>query len=350
MRTLLLFVACIGFVQAQGSGVTDTVKYRDRTKDGLETIKLGELKESAAGIVITSGGKAITISPADVISVQYGKLVGVEDRVRMEMPSWETKGGSHARDNYAKVLQDLENGDERTRRFLEYKVASWSARVADTKTGKEFASEAASAVEKLLLVSRAYPQSWEQWPAARTAARLQMELGKPVEAAATLSALAKSPNLPAEFKHEAKLGEIDVLYRSGSSAAGPTIDALAKASDLTPVQKERLAIYRAAVQGADYKSDATRVDAAAKAIRERINAAGDTSTKATAHNALGELFLQARRPRDAMWEFLWVEAVHNTDREELLKALTRLGEIFEQQGDSERAATYREKVLRVKAL
>lgn len=350
MRTLLLFVAFTGLVLAQGSGVSDTVKYRDRTKDGLETIKLGEVKESAAGIVITSGGKAIAISPVDVISVQYGKLVGVEDRVRMEMLTWETKGGNYARDNYAKVLQDAVNADERTRRFLEYKVASWSARVADSRSGKEFRAEAPAAVEKLLLVARAYPQSWEQWPAARTAARLQMELGKPVEAAATLSALAKSPNLPSELKHEAKLAEIDVLYRSGSSATGPTIDALAKAADLTTAQQERLAILRAAVQGADYKNDPARVDAAAKAIRERINAASDTSTKATAHNALGELYLQARKPRDAMWEFLWVEAVHNTDREELLKALTRLGEIFEQQGETERAAIYRDKVLRAKAL
>ncbi len=58
----------------------------------------------------------------------------------------------------------------------------------------------------------------------------------------------------------------------------------------------------------------------------------------------------ANLPRDARWQFLWVEAVYNQDHEEVVKALARLVEVFEKLGDKEHASQYREKLLKAKGL
>jgi hypothetical protein len=71
--------------------------------------------------------------------------------------------------------------------------------------------------------------------------------------------------------------------------------------------------------------------------------------RGAARNALGEYYLMHDRPRDAMWEFLWVETVWNQDRDETVKAVRRLTEVFDKLGDKERSDAYREKLPRVKA-
>jgi hypothetical protein len=336
---------------AQPGGVVDTVRYR--TKEGGEKSSLGELKETAAGLVLTANGKTVaTIPPQDVIAVYYGRLDGVDDKDRLEMPTWDSKGGPDAKKNYEAVLKKIGGGtaNERTKRFLEFKVAMWTARNADAKSGDEFKTEAAAAVDKLTTVARSY-KSWEVWPAARTAARLQAELGEFDKAAATLTTLAKLDGLPADLKGEARLAEVDVLLRSGNASnAATAVGNLTKdMAGLTAGQKDRVAIYQAAVKGAQDRADPAKVAAAAKAIRELADKSTDPAAKASAHNVMGELFFISKMPRDAMWEYLWVEAVYNHDRDEVVKALTRLAELFDAQGEKERAAVYREKLQKAKA-
>jgi hypothetical protein len=348
---LIVGFAPLAFAQP-GGPANDTIKFHDRTRDGAETIKIGEIKETPAGIVVTSTGKSVTISPADVIAIYYGKMTGVDDKTRQELPNWDAKGGPEALAKYADLYKAASNAgaDDRTKRFLEFKVAMWSAKIADGKTGDEFKAEAAAAIDKLNTVARAYSKSWEVWPVSRTAARLQGELGKYNAAAATLANLAKAEGVPAELRNEAKIAEVDALFRSGSAlTAASAIETLAKAAGaLNDSQKERLAIYQAAVKGAQEKTDPARVQAAAKEVRELIGKTNDPLILAAAHNALGELFLMANLPRDAQWEFLWVDTVYNHDREENLKALSRLCELFAKQGDKEHESQYREKLLKAK--
>ena len=166
----ILVAGLVPLYAQPGSGASDTVKYRDRSKDNAEVTKIGEVKETAAGVVVMSGGKAITISPADIIAVYYGTLAGVEDRTRQELPALDTKGGPEARAKYTELLADVSakgTSNERTKRFLEFKQAMWHARIADTKSGDEFRSEANAAVTNLLSVARSYSKSWEVWPTSR---------------------------------------------------------------------------------------------------------------------------------------------------------------------------------------
>ncbi len=350
--TSLLLLAGTLPLHAQLGGGSDTVKYLDRAKGNEEITKLGEVKETAAGATITSSGKSITISPADIVAVYYGTLVGVDDRERQSLPSLDEKGGIEAKKKYDELLQKASassSPNERTRRFLEFKSAMLAASIADTRTGDEFRTEATAAIAQLLNVARSYNKSWEVWPASRTAARLQAELGNFKEAAQTLSTLAKVEGLPPTLQNNAKLAEVDVLLRTGSPlAAEPVIDAAAKITTLSAVQKQRLAVYQALLNGAKERTDPAKVQAAAKIVHEQIDKMTDPLAKATAHNALGKLFMMADQPRDAMWEFLWVEAVYNSDADEVAKALDRLAELFEKQGDKDRAAIYREKFQKAK--
>ncbi|CAN5604168.1 hypothetical protein BH11PLA2_BH11PLA2_06140 [soil metagenome] len=347
-----LTVTLLALAQAQPGGLSDTVKYR--TKDGAEKTSFGELKETPAGIVITSNGKTVaTIAPHDVIAVYYGKMAGVDGQVRQELPQWDAKGGLEARNKYADLLKTASGAgaDERTKRFLEFRVAVLSAKVADTKTGEEFKTEAAAAIDKLTTVARSYTKSWEAYPAARHAARLQAEIGKYSDAATTLATVAKIDGLPPELKGEAKLGEVDALFRSGSAlSAAPAIEELGKsAATLTNAQKDRLNVFQAALKGAQDKTEPAKVNAAAVAVRTLVDKMTDPVARAGAHNTLGELFFMANMTRDAMWEYLWVEAVYNQDKEEVIKALDRLATIFEKLGEKDRAAVYREKLLKAKA-
>jgi hypothetical protein len=63
---------------------------------------------------------------------------------------------------------------------------------------------------------------------------------------------------------------------------------------------------------------------------------------------VGELHLAGGKPREAMWAFLWVETVYSQDRDDVLKALCRLVEVFKAQADDDRARVYREKIRRLR--
>ena len=65
--------------------------------------------------------------------------------------------------------------------------------------------------------------------------------------------------------------------------------------------------------------------------------------RAAGHGMIGELYFAADKPRDAMWHYLWVEVVYNQDRDEVVKAVARLSDVFRKQGDEDRARSYREK-------
>jgi hypothetical protein len=75
----------------------------------------------------------------------------------------------------------------------------------------------------------------------------------------------------------------------------------------------------------------------------------DPTVHATGFALRGELYLAAGKPRDAMWEFLWVETVMNQDRDEVFKALVRLADIFEAEPNEEKGRFYRDKIKRFRA-
>jgi len=108
--------------------------------------------------------------------------------------------------------------------------------------------------------------------------------------------------------------------------------------------KDRLNVYQLAVKFGDNPNPADGV----AAIEAEIAKTKDPAVRAAAYGMLGELYLAADKPREAMWQFLWVEVVYNQDRDEVIKALARLADTFRIQGDDDRAKSYREKARRLR--
>jgi hypothetical protein len=351
-----------GLAAAQSGGndtlrarFTETKKEKVKGKDVEETrtivdTRTGEVKDAPGGITFTdSSGKTIAISARDIVFVYYGKLAGVDDNTRRELPNIDNEGGQKALDFYVKLQKDtLTASDERTRRFLESRIAYWTARQTDVLAGDEFKKAAPAAIDKLVNFARSYPKAWESWGAMLMAARMQTELGKHNDAASTFVALGRTEGLAADLRNDAKLGELEANLRSGAALLNNA--AAVKLDNPNESQKERFEIVQLALAAQKNRSDSAKLKADAKALADRIELCKEPANRAAGHNLLGEVYLQAKLPAEARWQFLWVEAVDNGDRDELVKALGRLAEVFETLGDKDRSALYRDKFLKAKSL
>ena len=164
------------------------------------------------------------------------------------------------------------------------------------------------------------------------------------EAARTWGKVAKTADLAADLKQEAVIQEIDTKIRARQLAdAKGLLDEAMKTAPAGAV-KDRLNILQLAQKFGDNPNPAEGV----AAIEAEIAKTKDPLVRATGYGILGELYLAAEKPRDAMWQFLWVEVVYNQDRDEVIKTLARLSDTFRIQGDEDRARQYREKARRLR--
>jgi hypothetical protein len=339
-------------VIGQGAGTTDTLRFRNPKKDYAEERATGVATESVGSIKLVAGGKTVVEVPsANVISLEYGSLPGLEKAI-LELRTAENQGVStKSRDLYiAEVKKNP--ADPKTKRFLEYREAVWSIKVVDAKTGDAFKAEATPLVPKLKGFIQDYSKknAWEVWPISRSTARLQAEMGNYADAASTYAFLSKLDNLPPDLKLEARIHEVEQLFASGNVLNSSTaIEEVGKMPAAGPL-KEKVTILQIAIKTIADKKLKTKPEAAVKAIEEIIAKSTDYSVRAMGHNTLGELYIQHDLLRDAMWEFLRVEVVENVDKDEVVRAVFRLGELYQKQGDDTRAKAYREKLPQVKGV
>ena len=347
---LVLAATVLGSVGHAQPGVPDKVIVRDK-KANKERTEDGELKVTAAQYEILAPGskKPIPVNMADIVRVVPGdaSLPGL-DRDKEVRPADLLEGNrefAKALLTYQDVRKRLAAPQEKTRKFLDFKIATLTARVADETPyedgWKGRAEEAVGLLTKYLIAN---PSGWELWPAASTLARLQTELGQLPEAAATWAKLAaRDDSVPVLMRQEALLREIDCYVRAGSSDAAGKIEKFKP--DPGPIA-DRLKLYQIA---AKKLGDGDHLGGVSEIEAEVAKADKNPAVRATGYSLIGELYLAAKKPREAMWALLWVEVVYNQDRDEVLKALTRLVTVFEAQGDEERAKAYREKLRRYRA-
>jgi hypothetical protein len=174
-----------------------------------------------------------------------------------------------------------------------------------------------------------------------------MELGDFAKAAVLLGELAGVPDLPRDLKYDARLAEAAALIRAGQAAkAEGELSQLAADKDL-PVGplKDRATVLQAAARAQGKRT----ADEAAK-LRSAVDAVKDPSAKAVGYNFLGDAYLALGNPREAMWSYLWVDAVFNQDVDERVLAVGKLPEVFERLGGAEKdkAAQFRERLPRVR--
>jgi hypothetical protein len=351
IRGLIMFGMLTGVVASTSLGqtITDKVVVRDQ-KDGSAKTYNGQYKVSPAGFQIFTGEKfdkvTATINPDDIISINIGDLPGVERGIILGLNAKEEKKDyAAAYTGYLDLAKKSTTIPERSKRYLQFKVAYLNNKIADeldaTKGWKEKAEAAVKVWSDFL---QEYRSGWELWPAVRNCTRLQIELGKYEDASRVWGRLAKNPELPPDAKLEAAIQEIDLQIRSKNPATYSA--ALTAATELLKTaagaKKDRLVIYQIAAKAAGSGKPLDGINQ----IKAEMDKTKDPAVHATGFSMMGELYLAdgKKSSRDAMWMFLWVETVVNQDKDEVLKAISRLAEMFTAQMDEDQMRKYREKL------
>lgn len=346
---ILLFDAAL----AQPTGTLDKVVVRDAKKEGATKTYEGTLVLDKTGLRILGGEKLdkliLTLDPGDIVKFTPGDLPGVDRGAILAQLSSEEKKTKKdyeaARLGYADLLKKAASAPERSKRYLEYKLALMASRVADeTPDDDGWAAQAEAAIKVWDSFLAQYRTGWESWFGTRTYTRLLLEANKYDRVAAAWAALGKAGELPPNLAAEAALHEIDALIRSKSARQAETAARSLGKDALPGANRDKLAIYESAAKAIANGDPLS----ALKDIEDRIAATRDPGVRAVGYAMRGELYLAAKKLREAMWEYLWVETVYNADKDEVYKALVRLVEIFKGQGDEDRAKAYREKIRRLR--
>jgi hypothetical protein len=344
----LLLDSALGLQQ----GATDKIVVRE--KNGSTKNYDGTLKAVEAGYqILSSDGKAMaTVSPVDIVKVIPGDLVGADRPSLLSNLSLEDKktrkDNEVARLGYLEMIQKAGGAPPKTKQFLAYKKAWLSTKILDESDDDEWAKQIDGAIKEWGDYLNDYKTGWEQWHAARTYVRLNLELSKFREIENMWKHMAaKDVELPADLRLEANIQLLDAQIRGGGTgfaAAATTAETLMKSAPGV-IAKDKLAIIaRAGLVGETPSAEV--LNAAVKDISDKIAATKEPSVRAVGFSMIGELYLAAKKPRDAMWAFLWVETVYNQDKDEVFKAMVRLKQCFKDQMDDDREKSYQDKIRR----
>ena len=342
---------------ASGQGGPERIVVRDK-KDGSTKSYDGTLKFGAVGLqIVGAEGKVLgEISPADIVKVVPGDLPGLENKDKFSLVQLEDKhtrkDNEAARQGYIDLIQKGGNLTAKTKQYLVFKKALTGTRILDDAEDEEFAKQADAMVKEWVDYLAEYKTGWEIWLAARTTARLNIELnkyadvervwkqltGKDFETAPRPQGGSRSPDdRCANPRRGLRLG----VHLGATLAKDPAV--------VSATLKDKLAIYTMAAKAGEKVTNPDDLNAAVKEIEAKIAASKDNSVRAVGYSTIGELYLAAKRPRDAMWAFLWVETVFNSDKDEVMKAMVRLSQIFKMQMDDDREKLYREKIRRMRS-
>ena len=381
LRRALLsaFTAGLLALPAVAQVTADRVIYRDRAQEGKVVTVEGEIKETAGSVQVIGPDKKLkaTVSAADLVRIDYGAVVGVDRTAQLAAITVETTGdAAKAAAEYRKLIGSSAGAaaNPKSKRYLEFRELTWSAKLADAKVGDDFAIEGKKVAARLLAFAKANAASWEVWSTARMAARYLCELDDPAGAADAMALLGGNAALTPELRHEARLAEVGYLFRANKRAdADAVLKALALDKDFpaTGPLRERWTIFDEVAKAPpspperketdppapQEETDArvAKVKEAAAKIEALIAKAKDMPTRGAGYSALGELFVRHGLWREAMWAYLWVDVVYNQDRDEQVKAVCRLAQIFgvlkDKSGDGEkdRAETFRDRLPRIRS-
>ena len=335
------------------AGVPEKATVTFRTPEGKVLTEVADVKESAGRLELTYGKNKAVVNAPDVLKVEPIQLAGANPIDISNARTLEDgKDIGKAAASYADQAKKAAGAPDRTKRYFAYKDAALSTRLADSKTGADFDAEAKKAIEKWAAVSPLSRKSYEVWPAAKTTARLQAELNDYGKAAATLGALAATPDLPKELRHEALLLQAAMSLRGKQNAAvEATVGQLAGDKDFpaTGGLRDRLNVLKVAAKiSLPASPPATPSGEDAAKLQAAIDAAKDPVAKGVGYAALGELHLANGQLRDAMWAYLWVDVVYNQEHDDQVLAVARVAQLFDAMGDKDRADQFREKLTRIR--
>jgi tetratricopeptide (TPR) repeat protein len=352
MTHRVLFVSLVLFAAVGPPARADLVFVRGREKPVNGDVK----SEDAKAVVVTvkdAKKKSVdeSIPAMDVLDIHYDSLGPAELRLgsgayglakKEDKEAHETADPvkrkaslAKAIENYSETLKKM-NANVLARRNIEYRLAILTNMQAATENlGTE------KALAKLLDFRKRFPTSWQINHVMPLVAQLQIAGGDGAAAEETFKEMSEMETLPADVRRDAELMIVQVLIRGGKAEqAQKKLDALSAKAGKSPAFASRIEMARAEVLISQKK-----IDQAVKLLQQVVKENTDKTVKAQAHNTLGECLFKANRYNEALWEFLWVDAVFNQDKSQHAKALYFLWKSFEQLGDADRAQECRQQLL-----
>jgi tetratricopeptide (TPR) repeat protein len=95
---------------------------------------------------------------------------------------------------------------------------------------------------------------------------------------------------------------------------------------------------------AECRALAGHVDEAITSLESLISRVPDPELKARVYNALGDCQRRAKNPREALWDYLWVDTIYHQNPEEHARALYHLSRLFHEFKDEARSAHFRDRL------
>lgn len=346
MRIRIVLIAAVAAVVIPLTGQADTVFVKGRPKvEG--TVK----SEDAKGVLIAVKKTEELIPAVDVIDVHYDdlkpsdlRLSGGSYLLAKKAEAEADAGGDQAKrkaaltkaiSSYQETLKKMEP-HKYAHRNLEYKVAVLTLRQALAD-----GTSTAGALAKLADFRAKYPNSWQINHVVPTLAQMQIDAGDFKGAALTYQDMAEMEVFPIDVRRNAELMVVQVSVKAGDfKGAQKRLEDLERRLGSNPAFAARIKMTRAEVLVGEKKTEQ-----AVPILQQLLKDTKDAQIKAQAHNAMGECLFKANRYSEALWEFLYVDAVYNQDKNERAKALYYLGKTFEQLNNEERAKECRQTLL-----
>jgi hypothetical protein len=349
----VLFLAAVaGLAGSSTLQAQDTIRYLDRKTMREATPVLGSIvEESPAQVVYKPAGAGTkAIAAQDIIDITYDVPAAVkltyrsavaDERKSLEPSTKEEdrkKAFSEALKSYQEVLSRLAGEKSKfAERQVRYKIARLQAGRAE-----DDAAQLDAAIAGLAKFQQDYPDGWQLSHSAKLLAQLRLDKGDIDGARKTFEELAAAANISKEVRRECELRIVEMFILAKKVAeAEARLQAMRKDLPASDPLTARISIYQAECQGASGK-----LAEAVAQLEGMIAKTADKDLKALAYNALGDCYRLNRRPKEALWPYLWVDVIYHQDRQEHAKAMGELAKLFEEQGDTARAKEYKDKMKR----
>jgi predicted negative regulator of RcsB-dependent stress response len=333
------------FGAAAPAWAQDEITYYDRATKKDAKISGAIQSESPSQIVVKPAvGAAKTIPVPDLGDIFYNvpQLIRQEYRGAFNAEGRAEKALKEAdrRKELASALQRYQEllpkvTEERPKTHVEFKIAkllAWQAE--DDPAGLD------AAIDKLKQFKKEHPNSWEISRAADLLAQLLVRKKDYEGAQKAYEDLAATPNLSPETRQQCELKVAQVLVKAKKyDVAEKRLQELAKTVPADSPPGIRLQLSLAEAEAASGKAEP-----AAKRLEAIIDKVSDVDLKASAYNTLGDCHRLANRPKDALWDYLWVDVMYYQNKEEHAKALYYLTKLFKELKDEKRAQQYRAKL------
>jgi len=348
-RKISGIISClVGLILGTTARSQDEITYYDRAKKTEDRVTGSIQSETPGKIVIKPvTGAAKEIAVLDIQDVVYNvpallkpdyrSAINAEGRAEKAAKEADRKKEVNAA--LAKYQDLLGRATEKTvKRHFEFKIAKMTAEQAE-----DDAKVADGAVDRLNKFKKDHPDSWQISGCTQFLAKLLMEKKDFSAAQKVYEELEQTATVTDDMRRDCEYKIAQILLKAGKAdAAKERLQNLIKTAAADSPEGMRIEMAFAETRAAS--GDMEEVKAAVAALKGIIAKVTDPDIRALAHNTLGDCYRRVNWPREALYEYLWVDVIFHQNRAEHAKALYYAAKLFQELKDEKNANEYRGKL------